>query len=154
MATWTAPTLDWASTDYINFDDFNKIEENTEYIYDEMVAHINSQIPTPQVTYTGTYTVVGRSGFKTDRDIDWIDFYDDYFAIDNNIAFLKSYLADWPEWATYQTTRTNWIPLAVIDYTDINRFESNNYYLYLVIQAIITELKICGTAYSGEEIVL
>jgi len=44
MASWTAPKYDWVPNDGIANTDFNRIEENTQYLYDENTQRINTII--------------------------------------------------------------------------------------------------------------
>lgn len=80
---------DWNANDYLNFEDLNRIEELTEDLYDYIVDNIDPNLPIPQYTFADEEKeIIGREGFKTDRDKNWIDSYRDFFAIENNITYL------------------------------------------------------------------
>jgi len=60
MASWTTPKYDWVPNDGIANTDFNRIEENTQYLYDENTQRINTIILSGSAPVT---SVVGYPHF-------------------------------------------------------------------------------------------
>ena len=126
MTTWLTPKTDWDSADYYNFNDLNRVENNSQYL-SELI---------------GTYaTAPSLIGIETGRDNVALVFYDDLNRIENNLNLLKNACFEPPNWITPKTT---WISLERFSYTDSNRLENDLVYLKDLIDNIILSLRFCG----------
>ena len=127
MASWVTPVIDWDNTDYINFGDTDRIEENTEYLYDEFVA----------IGYISAITT-----FTYPRTVTSFDFFDDWNRIENNILAIKD--ATW-EPLVWTTPQVNWASVQQsFSFVDTNRIEQNLLYLYEMLNNIKDGLLKCG----------
>jgi len=133
MASWQTPKIDWVATDYYNFDDLDRAEQNTEYIYDEFVS----------IGY-----VAGVTTFTYPRTRTSFDQYDDDFnRIENNILAIKD--ATW-EPLTWTTPYTSWTSVSKgFGYIDSNRIEQNLLYLKQMLDNITDAFLYCGDAQAS-----
>jgi hypothetical protein len=131
---WITAKTDWNVDDYYNFDDLNRVENNTDYIYDELV----------NLGYSPTLSTINTSRTKSS-----IDYYDDINRIESNIKALADASYDPLGWLEPET---DWISVyKVFDYNDANRLESNLVNLKSMIENIDAELEYCGIIISGED---
>jgi hypothetical protein len=136
MASWVTPITDWdgvtVGREYINFGDTDRIEENTEYLYDEFVA----------IGYISAITT-----FTYPRTVISFDFYDDWNRIENNILAIKN--ATW-EPLVWTTPQINWASVQQsFSFVDTNRIEQNLLYLYEMLNNIKEGFWYLGTFYCG-----
>jgi hypothetical protein len=132
MSSWTTPVTDWDSADYYNFGDLNRVESNTEYVYDQLVfmGYISSAL-TLVKTRTNTY----------------LEYYDSLNRIENNMLTLKNSSYEPLGWIT---PITNWVSVTdIFDYTDANRLESNILALKEMMDGIISNILYCGDAQAS-----
>jgi hypothetical protein len=80
MATWTTPKTNWTTADGINDTDFNRIEENTEYLYDldgNSANHLRNYISGFTVNANsgseGVYEIRVRGGIWSDSAGNFVD---------------------------------------------------------------------------------
>jgi hypothetical protein len=133
MSSWTTPKTDWDVSDYYNYSDLNRVESNTEYIKDELVA----------LGYSPTLSTI-----TTTRTNASIDFYDDINRVESNIKALAdaSYTP-----LTWETPKTSWVSVIdPFDYSDANRLENNLSNLKTMVENIEAELEYCGILICGE----
>lgn len=98
----------WVSTDYLNYDDMNRIETNINTLYD-LVLEIDSTASVPTIVTNRTYTS--------------IDTVSSLNRIESNIANIDNY---YPIQNFYwDTPKTNWKAWDSITYMDLNRIEGN-----------------------------
>jgi len=132
---WVTPKTDWVSSDYYNFADLNRVENNAN----EIAALI--------ATFTNPITL---DSVNTSRDNTSIEFYDSLNRIENNILAFAIYLP-----LVWVTPKTNWASLSNFDYSDANRLEGNLLALYNMINNIIAEFRYCGqfggAYYAGQD---
>ena len=112
MASWTTPITNWNSSNYYNFGDLDRVEENTEYLKDEW----------ENIGYS-----IGTTTFKYPRTNSTIDFYDDLNRVENNILALGTGSFIPSPWIT---PVTDWVTGNSFDFNDANRLEKNLNSLY------------------------
>lgn len=124
---WTTPKTNFTATDYYNFSDINRVESNTEYLYNLLLS----------IGYSASV-----SSFISTRINTAIEYYDSLNRVEGNIKALKD--------ASYQpigwlSPKINW--QSVVDnfsYIDANRLESNLDNLKTMIDNIISGYLYCG----------
>ena len=132
MSSWTTPKTDWDETDYYNYGDLNRVENNTEYVKDLM----NSAGYDPVM-----------SAYTQNRTNESIEYYDSLNRVEGNILALKqcSY-----EPLTWQTPKTDWESVVDnFDFEDANRLESNLLGLKEMTDNIILGFLKCGDAQTS-----
>ena len=128
MASWQTPKTDWISTDYYNYDDLDRVEENTEYLDDEFTT-LGYTVSTTTYTYPRS-----RTSFN--------HYYDDMNRIENNILAIKD--GTW-EPLTWTTPVTSWASVSqAFGFGDANRLEQNLYYLKEMLDNIKLAFLYCG----------
>lgn len=80
MANWTTPKFNWAPNDVIGITDFDRIEENTQYLYDRDLStgdHLRNYISDFEVYANskslGVYEVRVYGGVWSDTDGNFVD---------------------------------------------------------------------------------
>lgn len=107
---WITPKINWNNFDYFNYEDLNRIENNTKEIAD-LIAR---------------YTTRPTQTYVTNRTIKTIEFASSFNRIEGNIQQLGNYYKPY-EWIT---PKTNWKENDVFSYEDANRLERNLLSLY------------------------
>lgn len=120
------PAVTFTSSDYYNYGDLNRIENNTDYIAD----YIETFAERPAV---GTA--------KTDWANTDIVFYDDLNRVETNILALKTAIGEPVGWLT---PVTDWASLDVFDYNDANRLDGNLSALKNLAEQINAAFLFCG----------
>lgn len=129
---WMEPKTDWTPNDTYNFDDLNRVENNTA----DVAAFLESiQYKVPPLTVV------------TNRDKKSIDFISSINRVESNIEALKDAFIIPPG---YQGKKT-WAVGMGFDYRDANRLERNLQLLYEWAHLAKENLKYCGTFYCGED---
>lgn len=131
---WLEPKTDWKITDYFNYYDLNRIENNTA----EVVVLLTSlEFGAPSIT-----TI-------TDRDNTAIDYLSSINRVENNIKAIIDDLL-------YQSTliTKTWALGGVFDYRDANRLENNLKLLYEYVQLAGEGRVYCGLFSCGEEVLI
>lgn len=131
---WITAITDHNSESYNNFGDFNRVENNTSYINDELVS----------LGYSPALSTINTSRDKTSIDYD-----EDINRIESNIKALADASYEPISWLIPET---DWVSVyKVFDYTDLNRLESNLVNLKTMVENIDAELEFCGIIISGED---
>jgi hypothetical protein len=130
---WQTPKTDFTISDYYNYGDINRVENNIDAVADLIE------------TYTTRPTL---DTIKTDWANTDIVFYDQINKIENNILAIKNETAEPFEWIA---PVVDWISIDIFDYVDANRLESNLLALYTMINNIIDAFLYCGTFYCGQD---
>lgn len=131
---WIAPKLDWTKDDFYNFEDLDRIENNTEVIAEIMVALGH---PAP------------LSPIVKNRDIKRIEFADSLNRIESNINVLgQPYKPN-----GWQDPKLDWQANTAFNYSDAIRLESNLALLYFYYKGNYDAIPVCGMMYCGEEVV-
>jgi hypothetical protein len=127
--SYITPTLNWNASNYYNYSDFNRVENNASVVSALMNAYgYGNTLVTPITT----------------RTVASLDFYDSLNRIENNIAILQQPLGYVPiGWIGPVTSWTYGMPF---DYITANRLEQNIDSLYTNINNVITELRDCGSS--------
>lgn len=126
------PPVEFNSDEYYNFSDLNRVDNNTQYIYDLLLS----------LGYKPSI-----SGISTSRDNLSLTFYDDFNRIEGNIKSLadNSYVP--LEWIEPVLT---WVSVSSnFDFNDANRLESNLLALKTMIDNIVESLLFCGDAQTA-----
>lgn len=84
-ATWTTPKFDWVPPDGIADTDLNRIEENTQYLYERdqgsqatLRNYLNDFEVTTNLDNSGSYTIAVRGGMWVNSDGSFVDWGDSY----------------------------------------------------------------------------
>ena len=130
--TWITPKLDWNASNWINYADWNRIENNIKELKDYLVS-IQYAPPEPVSTNT-TRTVLS------------IDFLSSINRIENNLDAIRlAFLSP----ADYLPKKT-WTVGLGFDYTDANRLESNTNSLLNWGMLVFQSYRYSGTFSCGE----
>lgn len=122
----------YTSTDYINYDNFNEIE-NKIFMLNSKIKEKNNTIPSYEKTIWNA------------NDIVYIELVEN---IENGIENLKKHYIAPPNWISSR----NWKEKSNFSYVDINRWINN---LNLIEKSLQEYDPIyCGTFYCGEEVIL
>ncbi|ACT00227.1 hypothetical protein [Paenibacillus sp. JDR-2] len=132
---WITPKIDWLSTNSINAEDFNRIENNIK----EVAAYLNSiQYTMPSLT-----TV-------TNRTQSYVDFLSSIKRIEQNLEAIR---AAFITPAGYPGTKA-WGPGVRFNWEDANRLETNVKLLMDFGVLVYQSFRYCGAAICGETFVL
>jgi hypothetical protein len=121
------PVVTHAATDYYNYDDLNRVENNVDYIAD----YVETFAARPSV-----------STIKTDWANTDIPFFDDLNRIEGNILAIKTAIGEPVSWIT---PKTDWA--SVLDkfgYIQANRLETNLEALKNLAEQINAAFLFCG----------
>jgi len=132
---WITPKIDWNGNDFFNFEDTNRIENNTGIVKD-LIVFLEGNFNLEQL--------------KTDRDMINIEFADSLNRIERNIEKLKDNFYKPLNW---EPVKTNWKAGDSFSYIDANRLEKNLKLLYDLAKCTTDNLKYCGTFSCGEEVI-
>lgn len=128
---WLTPKLDWLPSDYYNFEDLNRVENNTEVV-EVLLRHFGVDL-----------TLV----IFDDRDMKRIEFADSLNRIESNINELGQRYK--PQGWT--KNKLDWQPNDRFNYQDATRLESNLNLLYLHYKGNLDSRPYCGMYTCGEE---
>lgn len=131
---WVPPKTDWASEDFFNFDDMNRVESNTGYLK-ELIEFLQ-----------GAFTI---EEIKINRDMLSFDFDNNLNRIERNIDRLRQEFYAPIGW---EVPRTDWEGgISKFSFNDANRLEKNLKVLYDFAMSTVDSLQYCGTFSCGEE---
>lgn len=131
---WITPKLNWTPSDYYNFNDLNRVENNTEFIRDYF-NDIGFKIP--------------LMTFNKTRDVNWIELISSINRVEQNIEGIKNNSFIPPEYISGKV----WSNANVFNYEDANRYERNLEYFKIWGQRVIDSFIYCGEFYCGEEVI-
>lgn len=127
---WITPKTNFVSTDYYNYSDFNRVENNIN----EVRNYLNSiQYPIPSIPVV------------TNRTNTSIDYVSSINRIENNIKTLCTNFVYPPGFIAVKT----WSNLLGFSHSDANRLEVNINALYLCAQKVYEGYKYCGATTCG-----
>lgn len=129
---WMTPKIDWTAADYYNFEDLNRVENNTEHIK-ELLKLLEYDIS----------LVIEKN-----RDMAKIEFADSLNRIEENINTIKVY-----EPKGWIAPKTNWKSDEAFDYGDANRLEINLLHLFLYAKGNVDNFRYAGAYTCGEEVI-
>lgn len=130
---WIEPKTNWGPDDTYNFEDFNRVENNTA----EAAAFLRSiQYKVPEIIVV------------TNRDKKSIDFISSINRVEGNIEALKDAFIAPPG---YQERKV-WEVGKGFSYHDANRLERNLQLLYHWAQLAKENLRYCGTFACGGDV--
>lgn len=133
MATWITPKTHWAANDHYNFDDLNRVENNTEAVV-ELMSYFDTLPPLTTIT---------------NREMKRIEFADSLNRIERNQDLLKRYFTplNWIE------NKLDWTANSPFNFEDAARLESNLTLLYLFYKGNASSFRRCGAYTCGEDVV-
>ena len=134
---WITPVTNWVTTDYINFGDFNRVENNTEYLKDVLVNDFGKSITiTIDTSWTNTH----------------FPYFDELNRMEGNINTLNTnwvtptgWLTPITDWVTGPIVRTNNSSGAEL----MNRMEVDLELLYDSIEGTKEYFLVSGTFTAG-----
>lgn len=129
---WKELKSNWTADDYYNFENLDKVENNTEIV--AYLISLLDEVP-PLI-------IVKNRNTKS------IDFADDYNRIENNIEILSERYKP----PGYIQMKTIWEANDAFSYVDANRYELNLNLLYLYYLGN-TQRRYCGITVCGEEVI-
>ena len=129
---WQEPKTDWTHNDDYNFEDMNRVENNTEIV--AYLISLLDHIPPLEI--------------KKNRNMKSIDFADDYNRIKSNIETLGERYKP----VGFKQMKTIWEANDAFSYVDANRYEFNLKLLYLYYLGN-TSRQYCGITVCGEEVI-
>lgn len=132
MASWTTPKTNWALSDYLNFEDLNRVEENTHFVYDRLIQ--DGYFVNPQT-------------YKTNWAVTDIVFKDDLNRIEQNIKDLAQAYYTTSE---FEELKTNWQTLEPVDFNFPNRIEKDLNIINRLISSMEQYFVYCGVASCGQ----
>lgn len=130
---WTTVKTDWKSTDFFNFADFNRINQNIKFL----------------VAYTQMYKDVAHISFSTWENSD-ITSYDDYYRSAQFNNFEKTLNTLHGVYSLYFQMNTFYENGAFITADELNRIESACLTIYNRILELDKYEDHLGRVYSGE----
>lgn len=130
---WNTTKTNWVSTDYYNFSDLNRVENNIDYVRTVLIA-LGYTIPS--IT-----TNTGRTNLSYDT-IDSIN------RVESNLNTIKNNFVTPSTWTEGQT----WSLITPFSYTDANRWESNVQALYDLSITIPQSFRYSGTFNLAQEV--
>ncbi|WP_336822936.1 hypothetical protein [Sporosarcina sp. USHLN248] len=133
MANWIEPKLEWTGTDYYNFEDLNRVENNTEVV----AGLVEYFIELPPLE------------FVTDRDMKRIEFADSLNRIEINQDVLRQRFTP----VGWLINKTDWEANAPFSFSDAMRLEHNLNLLYQHYKGNAEAVPICGAFICGEEVI-
>lgn len=130
---WITPKLDWQPSDYYNFEDLNRVENNTE-----VIAELIAAFGIPPVITT-----------ITDREMVAIELAVSLNRIEGNINALgqKYKPLGWEE------NKLDWRANTPFDYQDAIRLEKNLALLHFYYRGNMDNFRYCGAYTCGEEVI-
>ena len=130
---WQTPKLDWSRDDFYNFEDLNRVENNTIY-----VAEMISAFDTPPVIDSDVSRTMTR-----------IEFAESLNRLEGNIDRLSRRYrpVGWIE------NQLDWESNTSFDFKDAARLESNLALLYFYYRGNIDNFRYCGSYTCGEEVI-
>ena len=133
---WITPKLDWNASNWINYDDWNRIENNILELCNYLIS-IQYSPPTPVST-------------NTTRNNLSIDFLSSINRIEANLDNIRlAFLSP----ADYLPKKT-WTVGLGFDYSDANRLESNTNSLLNWGMTVFQSYRYCGAVTCGEDGIL
>lgn len=130
---WITPRLNWTRTDYYNFEDLNRVENNTEVV----------------VGLVGYFITLPSLSFVTDRSMKRIEFADSLNRIESNQDVLRQRFT--PD--GWLPNKIDWEPNAGFSFHDALRLEQNLNLLYQHYKGNAEAVPICGAFICGEEVI-
>jgi hypothetical protein len=131
--SWQEPKTSWNSEDYYNFEDLNRVENNTKIVAG--LVKLFDRIPDLET--------------NTNRDMSSIEFAESLNRIENNIKILgeRRILPGWI------SPKMDWEYNQRFSYVDANRLEKNLKLLYEYYKGNSELFKYCGAYTCGEEVI-
>jgi hypothetical protein len=135
---WVNPKITWATTDPINYTDFNRVEGNTEYLKDVLVNDFGK-------TISMTFEAWNNTGFP---------YFDELNRMEGNIDTINS---NWAEPTGWVTPITDWVTGSIVRTNNasgavlMNRMEVDLGLLYTSINGTADYLLPCGTFTAGTD---
>lgn len=130
---WLEPKLDWGPTDYYNFSDLNRVENNTIYVVEMISSFDISPIIESDVS----------------RTMSSIEFANSLNRIESNINLLRQRYTP----NGWTINKIDWQSNQPFDFNDAARLENNLALLYFYYRGNIDNFRHCGAYTCGEEVI-
>lgn len=130
---WITPKLNWSASDFYNFEDLNRVENNMSVVFD-LVSYF---------VYIPSINVV------TNRDMKHIEFVDSL----NRIEELQNSLGKRHKPVGWIPNKIDWKENDPFSFSDAIRIEKNMFLLYEYYKGKTDYFPICGTFNCGEEVI-
>ncbi|MEC1177611.1 hypothetical protein P9B03_03870 [Metasolibacillus meyeri] len=130
---WIAPKLDWVSSDFYNFEDLNRVENNTEVVAD----------------FVRYFIAIPPLNIVTNRDMQYVEFADSLNRIEGNQNLLRQRVTP----VGWLPNKLDWKANDAFSYIDAQRLERNLNLLYLHYRGNVEAVPICGAHIVGEEVI-
>ncbi|ATP40693.1 hypothetical protein CSE16_11895 [Solibacillus sp. R5-41] len=130
---WITPKLDWKSSDFYNFQDLNRVENNTEVIA-ELIRYF--------ILLPSMLTI-------TNRDMKRIEFADSLNRLESNQNILRQRYTP----MGWLQNKLDWVSNNPFTFNDAQRLEHNLNLLYQHYKGNTELVPICGAFTCGEEAV-
>ncbi|MEG0451290.1 MAG: hypothetical protein RR595_15650, partial [Lysinibacillus sp.] len=130
---WITPKLNWSYSDFYNFEDLNRVENNTE-----VVANL--------IAY---FIAIPAMSFITNRDMKRFEFADSLNRIEGNQDGLRQRYTP----VGWLTNKLDWEENSAFSFNDAKRLEHNLNLLYKHYKGNTELVPICGAFICGEEAV-
>lgn len=130
---WIPPKVDWTSEDYYNFEDLNRVENNTEVV--EALVRSFESIPELEIIKY--------------RDIFSIEFADSLNRIEGNISILGERRKPFG----WIPNKLDWQSNQKFSYADAIRLENNLKILYEHYKKNSNTFQYCGMYICGEGVI-
>jgi len=130
---WIEPKLEWFPTDFYNFEDLNRVENNTEVVTG-LIAHFDA----------APILIVVKN-----RDMKRFEFADSLNRIEGNIDSLRQRFTP----AGWINNKLDWQSNTPFNFEDAARLEKNLSLLYFYYSGNYNALPYCGTVTCGEDVI-
>ena len=132
MSSWINPKTNWSASDYINYSDLNRVENNTKYVHEQLNA--NGYYVEPITT-------------KVNWSNSDIVFFDDMNRIEGNIEKLaQAYFTS----EEFEELKTDWVTLDPVSFDFANRIEKDLEILNILIESMKKYFTFCGVSVCGQ----
>lgn len=130
---WMPPRLEWTPSDFYNFKDLNRVENNTEIVAGLVSYFVNL----PPLT------------FFTNRNMKRIEFANNLNRIEGNQDVLRQRFTP----VGWMDNKLDWKSNNPFSYIDARRLENNMHLLYWHYKGNAESIPFCGTFSCGEEVI-
>lgn len=130
---WIEPKTNWAPNDYYNFEDLNRVENNTREV--AVLIRYFGEVPQLDVV--------------TDRDMKRIEFANSLNRVEGNMNKLQLRFKQ----SGWVPNKLDWKSNDPFDYKDAARLENNLALLHFYYRGNIDNFRYCGAYICGEEVI-
>ncbi len=129
---WKTPKINWNRNDFYNFEDLNRVENNTNVIAELLVYYD---------------AILALETVDTERTVQTIEMAPSLSRIERNIQLLGKRYQPY-KWVS---PKQDWVSNTPFSFEDANRLERNLYLLYHHYKGNLDVCVKCGAYTCGEE---